>query len=841
MFGNLDFMSRSNGNASSLGQMLLKLFGLSSIAGVLALALLAPLAIVGGIAITTSATVFEGLPDYIKPVNASQASTLFGTKNGQPVEIARFYHENRISIGYNDMSPNIRNAVVATEDPRFFEHGGVDVISLIRAVLTNAAMGGGGPGASTITMQYVKNSLVAAAQLTDDEDAIAEATAVSLDRKIREMRLAIAVEGVATKQEILAGYLNLSFFGHRLNGIEAASNYYFGISAKDLNVPQSALLAAMLKSPNDYRPDEPANLDRAKSRRDYVIDNMRDEGYITADEAKAAKATPIETNIQQKPSGCEANQVTAFFCDYTVWTVRNSSEFGPTREDREMLLKRGGLNIYTTLDIDLQEVADQATKTWVPVEDPSQIGSATVSVQVNTGRILAMAENRVFDQTQSTEPGRTSVNYAADKPFGGSSGFQVGSTYKIFTLAQWLTNGYRLNDHVDGRVREWQGSDFSARCGAWVGTWAPNNITKEPEDLTVVQATALSVNTAYAYMASKVDICDIRDTAMRFGVKRADGDPLLYYPSAVIGTNEISPLSMAAAMAAVANKGTYCTPVAIDRVVVRATNQELPVPKTICSQAVTPEVAAGMTYAMQRVISGGTGGASNTGDGTPIAGKTGTTDSGVHTWMTGFSSAVGTATWVGNVVGSKSLSSFRLNNKAANTVRHDIWRTTMKKANELYPGEAFIAPPQSMIDAALLAIPSVTGQDPQAALEILKTAGFNPKIIETQVANAAPAGTVAYTRPAANGTAPTGSQVRIFVSKGGQKVVPNVSGMTVANAKAALLAAGYSAVSEPQPSQTQYFQKSATIPKGNVIGTDPAAGTAAPAASAILLIISSGP
>ncbi|MFM1926863.1 MAG: hypothetical protein RLZ06_439, partial [Actinomycetota bacterium] len=156
---------------------ILKFSGLSAIAGVLAMVVLAPILLVGGFLASAGISVFENLPDYIKPVNASQASTIYGIKDGQPVEVAKFYNENRISIDYNDMSANIRNAVVATEDPRFFEHGGVDIISLIRATLTNAAMGGGGPGGSTITMQYVKNSLVEAANLSGDKEAIAEATA----------------------------------------------------------------------------------------------------------------------------------------------------------------------------------------------------------------------------------------------------------------------------------------------------------------------------------------------------------------------------------------------------------------------------------------------------------------------------------------------------------------------------------------------------------------------------------------------------------------------------------------------------------------------------------------
>jgi membrane peptidoglycan carboxypeptidase len=845
MSGNLEFMSGSQNKSESKTSGILKFTGLSALVGVLGVLLLAPIGLVGGSAATTGLNLFENLPTYLKPVTGSQASTLYANDGDEKVVVANFYHENRISISYNDMSTNIRNAVVATEDPRFFEHGGVDWLSLARATATNAISAGNGPGGSTITMQYVKNSLVEAANLAGDKEAIAAATTASgiegIARKFKEIRMAIALEGVSSKQDILAGYLNLSFFGNQINGIEAASNYYFGVKASELNIPQAALLAGMLKSPNDYKPDEEGNLERAKGRRDYVIDNMAAEGYITGAEADAAKATPIEVNLTHTPSGCEANQTTAFFCDFTVWTIRNNVEFGATPEDRENLLRRGGLQIYSTLDLDAQTAAHEATMTWAPYDDPSQIGSATVSVQAGTGRILAMAENRVFDQTQSDELGHTSVNYATDREYGGSSGFQTGSTYKVFTLAQWLTAGFQLNDHVDGRVKEWGPGDFSARCGGVGGTWKPNNIVKEPEDLTVVQATTMSVNTAYVDMASQLDLCDIRDTAARFGVHRADGAELSYVPSSVIGVNEIAPLTMAAAMAGIANKGVYCSPVAIDRIVIRETQAELKVPTSDCSAAVTPEVAAGMTYAMQRVISGGTGGASSTGDGTPLAGKTGTTDSGVHTWMTGFSSAVGTATWVGNVVGNKSLGAYRLNNKAANTVRHDIWRTTMKAINKLYPGSAFDAPPASMVAATMITVPATGGQDPAAAEELINASDLNAKIQTRTIVSNQPEGTVARTVPGAGRSVPRGSQILIYISKGGTLKVPDVAGMSVVDAKSTLLAAGFAAVSEPQPSQTQFFVPSETIPAGFVVGTSPAAGTSATATGAILLILSTGP
>lgn len=356
----------------------------------------------------------------------------------------------------------------------------------------------------------------------------------------------------------------------------------------------------------------------------------------------------------------------------------------------------------------------------------------------------------------------------------------------------------------------------------------------------MVEATAKSINTAFASMASQLDLCDIRDVAMRFGVHRADHTPLLAYPSSILGINEIAPVTMAAALAGISNHGIFCTPVAIDRVVVRSTNEPMTVPTTQCSPAVQPEIAAGMIYAMKAVMSG-TGGASNTGDGAQIAGKTGTTDSGVHTWMTGTTTAVATATWVGNVVGTTSLTSFNLHGKAANTVRHDIWRTIMQTVNKLYPPGKFDNPPKSMVDATMITVPNEAGKLPSDATSDMVLAGLNASIVVNQVISTQPAGTVAWTSPAAGKATPRGKIVKIYVSKGGSSIVPNVTGMTVDDAKTALLNAGFAAVSTPQASQGQFYQHSATVPAGNVVSTLPEAGSTASADGAILLILSSGP
>jgi membrane peptidoglycan carboxypeptidase len=800
---------------------------------------LAPIAAVASYATTTGFTAFNSLAEYIKPVNAAQASTIYGNLNGEPVALATFYHENRVSIDYDQMSKNMINAVIATEDPRFFKHVGVDILSLTRATLGVASSGLSGPGGSTITMQYVKNSLIEAANIAGDEEALEAATVTTIDRKVREIRFAMALESVTSKEDILAGYLNLSFFGNQLNGIESASNYYFGVKAKDLTVPQAALLTAMLRAPNAYKPDEEENLPDAKIRRDYVINNMRDEGYITAAEAEVYKNEPIVANITPTATGCEANQPTAYFCDYIVWTIRNSPEFGETREDREMLLRRGGLEIYSSMDIALQNTTDSVVKNEMPIDNRWALGAASISVEVGTGRVLAMSQNRIFNQTNDEDPLTTSVNYSTDKDYGGSSGFQTGSTYKIFVLAEWLSKGFLLGDRVDARKRAWEASEFRARCGGLSGTWDPrnsNNASFTTE--TVLRSTSLSINTAFVNMAALLDLCDIRDMAVKLGVKRADGDELSFVQSSVLGVNELSPLSLAGAMAGFANDGVYCSPIAIDRVVVRITGEEMVVPLSQCSRAMSSEVAAAATYAFQQVISGGTATRSRTGDGVPVAGKTGTSDNTRQTWMTGFSSRVATAVWVGNVVGTQPVDYTSVRGLFGGAVRHEIWRKVMQQANATYGGEAFPLPSPVYLGASKITMPEINALLPEVAETIVKNAGLSVEVSDTSVASPNPVGSVAYANYDAGASVVRGSMVTLYISKGGMKEVPNVAGKTVAEATSILNNAGFTTVT---PGVSSQEETSSTVPAGNVVRTLPVAGKFAAVDGAVLLIISRGP
>jgi membrane peptidoglycan carboxypeptidase len=255
----------------------------------------------------------------------------------------------------------------------------------------------------------------------------------------------------------------------------------------------------------------------------------------------------------------------------------------------------------------------------------------------------------------------------------------------------------------------------------------------------------------------------------------------------------------------------------------------------------SPEVAAAATYAFEQVITGGTGTRSQIKDDVPIAGKTGTSDKSVQTWMTGFSTEVATAAWVGNVSGAIKVDNTSVRGLFGGGVRHEIWRKVMTKANSIYGGSAFPEPPAVYLGASKVIMPVVNALLPADAEEFIKLAGLSVEISASPVLSLNPIGTIAYADIEPGTEVIRGSMVTLFISKGGEVVVPDVSGLSVAAAKAKLLAAGFSAVSEPQPTQNTFFVNSSTIPKGNVVGTSPGAGTPAEGLGAILLIISKGP
>ena len=643
-------------------------------------------------------------------------------------------------------------------------------------------------GGSSITQQYVKNVLinngVREAKTEEEKEAAYDAaTETSPERKLKEMRYAIALEKKFSKDEILRGYLNIAAFGGRVYGIESAAQYYFGGKhAADLTLAEAASLIAIVNHPEKFRLDYPESETNGaatvvdgqpvpyadnKQRRDYILGEMLKLKKITQEEYDAAIATPVAPVITEPSTGCQTAAGSAYFCDYVTWVIKNQYDDPATPDVNEgaQMLQQGGLQIFTTLDLELQNRAETAIAENVPYSDSRfDVGSVAVTVQPGTGRILAMAQNKQYSNDPdvvATSPEYTSVNYSTDFEYGGSSGLQPGSTYKVFTLAEWLNEGHSLTETFNGSRRAF--TSFTDSCtGNWTGNYNPRNDDGRIAN-NAVDATAWSVNTSFMAMAQQLDLCKIKQTAQAFGVHRADGGDLQMNPSDVLGTQEIAPVTMAAAFAGIANNGLTCTPIAIDKIV-KADGTELAPPATTCSQSVTPEVAHSMAFAMQKTFAGGgTATASDPGTGVAHIGKTGTTDGAKDTWMIGASTKAATAVWVGNVVGEANLRNLSFDSGAAATARHRIWPAIMELADNKYGGDDFPEPDPSAFKQVLVDVPQVAGLSLDAAKQAIEAAGFVFEDGGQQDSNL-PAGTVSGTDP--SGQAGRGSTIRVFTSNG---------------------------------------------------------------------------
>jgi membrane peptidoglycan carboxypeptidase len=721
---------------------ILGLAGLSALAGVLISAMVAPAVAIAGVGVNSGVGVFDALPEYIDIGEQAEKNTLWAYRGARPnegyVKIAEVYWQDREEIPIERISPHVVNAAVAGEDRRFFDHSGVDATSIVRAVLGNVFSGDIQSGASTLTMQLIKNIFVQRSLYlpTEEErqEAYNQATATDFERKLNEMKLAIGLEKRFTKEEILEAYLNIAPFGGNTYGIQAASQKYFGKQSLDLTPSEAASLMAIVQYPTTRNLASSSNFQANQERRDVILQAMFAEGYLTEEEYNEAIAIPVDSNFvnpAEPTNGClAANEYAKFFCDYVVRNVENFEGLGATPEERNSRWRQGGLDVYTTLNMELQQVAQDRVWELVPNDvETFELGSATVSVEVKTGRILTMAQNKVFNDTE--EGGgitATAVNFNTDRPYGGSSGFQVGSTYKIFALLAWLQRGFGLNEVVDASKFELDQAEFLDTCadggGPWGGIWEfKNSGNLEIPSVTVYEATTRSINSAYASIAKELDQCEIRRNAEALGVHRADNGPLQTNPAAVLGTNEIAPLTMATAFAGIANGGQVCTPVVVDRFVT-ASGPDLPGQTTSCRQALTPDVAAAAAAPMRGVITGGTGSRSNPGGNVPVIGKTGTTDNQVQTWMVGSSTEVATAVWVGNILGDTSMR--RISN--GTVLRHDIFRPVMQLANEQYGGDSFPTPPARLQNGAGVQLPDITGLFVDEALLLLNGIGLNLEI-----------------------------------------------------------------------------------------------------------------
>ncbi|MFF3012707.1 transglycosylase domain-containing protein [Streptomyces sp. NPDC057939] len=632
-------------------QQAAKFLGVSVLSGVVLAGIAIPGAGALGLAAKGTVEGFDEIPANLKTPPLSQRTTILDAEGGL---IATVYSRDRQVVPLTAISPYMQKAIVAIEDSRFYEHGAVDLKGILRAVNRNAQEGGAAQGASTLTQQYVKNVFVEEAG--DDETKVREAQEKSLGRKIRELKYSIQVEEELGKKKILENYLNITYFGQQAYGIESAAQRYFSKPAKDLTMDESALLAGLVQSPSRYDPVN--DTQEAMKRRNTVLQRMADMKDISQAEAEEAKKKPVQLKVTRPKNGCiTAVKGAGFFCDYVRNTFLSDPVFGKTREDRAKIWNQGGLTVRTTLDPQSQESANASIKDHVNEDD--SIATAVTMIQPGTGRVLAMGQSKPYGFGKN----ETQINYSVDKRMGGSNfGFQVGSTFKPFIAAAAIEQGmaptkvYSAPNKIDypSPIPKCDGSQWvNLPEGKKKLATAENETEDEVGPYALRTAMEKSINTYFVQMIGEIGLCPVAEMTQKLGVVPADGSKLPEAPSIALGSAELSPLTMANAYATFANRGTYCTPIALESIT-DAHGKALAVPKTKCERAMSQDTADTINTLLRGVVDSGTGekaGLSNRDN----AGKTGTTDSRYNAWFVGYTPNMSGAVWVGSG-GAKKIS-----------------------------------------------------------------------------------------------------------------------------------------------------------------------------------------
>ncbi|MEU1617225.1 transglycosylase domain-containing protein [Streptomyces sp. NPDC005722] len=626
----------SSGGTSS-AQQAAKFLGVSVLAGVVLAGIALPAAGALGLSAKGTAAGFDSLPGELKRPPLSQSTQILDTKGDL---IATVYSRDRKVVGLDKISKSMQQAIVAIEDARFYEHGAIDVKGILRALNKNAQEGGVSEGASTLTQQYVKNVFVEEAG--DDPTKVQQATQQTLGRKIKEMKYAIQLEQELGKQKILENYLNITFFGEQAYGVESAARRYFSKSAKNLSLTESALLAGLVQSPSRYDPvNDP---EEAKKRRDVVLQRMADMKDITQAEADEGKKKPLGLKVTQPKNGCiTAVNGAGFFCDYVRQVFLTDKTFGKTKSERSKRWDQGGLTIRTTLDPKAQRSVQDSISRHVYKSD--DVATAVTLVQPGTGKIIGMGQSRPYGFGKN----QTQINLSVNQAMGGGVGYQPGSTFKPITAAAAIEQGTDPAQTYPSPYEMPYPSPVTTCGGNWLNTenaTVSNENESEKGPYSMKEATAKSVNTYYVQLISDIGVCPVVKMANSMGVQRANGKKLSQVPSLTLGSQEVSPLTMANAYATFANKGVYCTPVAIQSIT-DASGKKLPVPKTDCERAMTEQTAATLNTLLKGVVEDGTGQQAGLSD-RDSAGKTGTTDERYAAWFVGYTSDMAGAVWVGD-------------------------------------------------------------------------------------------------------------------------------------------------------------------------------------------------
>ena len=529
--------------------------------------------------------------------------------------------QNRSQVPLSKVPDTVKLSVLAAEDADFYEHNGVNVRSILRAVDANIESGGVAQGGSTITQQVVKNTLVG-----DEQD---------LSRKLREAFLAVELEKQMDKDEILEYYLNGVYLGGGAYGVQAASEYYFQKSVETLNWAEGALLAALIRSPSYYDPFR--NPDVAERRRSIVFGRLVAEGELTEEEVAFSETVPLPTTPNRpKP-------VYDYFQEEVKQALLTDPGYGlgATEAARNRAVFEGGIRVYTTFDPSLQLQAVQASSETLPnhngdltftVDDPRSAEDtfgtqAIVSVQPDTGAVRAMVGGPGFERWQ--------YNLA-------TAGRQPGSTMKTFVLAALFENDFVPADKVNGGSCTFkfpsQREPYSPSTSSRVGYG------------TITKMTQASSNCGFVRLGQAVGIDKVVDLARRLGVK----GELDAVPSLPLGTSDVSPLEMASAYATFANDGVHHEPYMVERIEDR-NGKVLYQHQSTGEQVVSVQTARLVNQVLQANVTSGTGTRAKIANGQPAAGKTGTTNDSTDVWFVGYTPQLSTAVWMGAPKGNISL------------------------------------------------------------------------------------------------------------------------------------------------------------------------------------------
>lgn len=678
-------------------------------------------------------------------------------------------HDGRISepVPFDEMPLTMVYAMLGAEDSDFFLHEGVDYRSIFSAALSNLTSDST-RGGSTITQQVVKNTFVG--------------SELTIQRKIQEAFTALELERRYTKEQILEYYMNSIFFGSNAYGVSAAAEEFFQKDLNELTIAEAATIAVLPRNPTQYNPRR--NADLVLDRRNDVIVEMLDSGFITEQAAEIALAEPMVI-AERQPSISEADHVVA----EVKRRLLNNEEFsflGETREERKIAIfgcsaedldcdGGGGLNIYLTIDLDLQNAANGILRDWLPVdEDPdTQLPTGAIAmVESQNGAVRVIASGLPFEDEQF------------DLAVQGAR--NPGSSFKPFALVASLENG--------GSINSWWDSSSPLDipcpyvCSSRGNVWRVSNAGGGGSGLMrLYEATYRSVNTVYAQVSVEVGPDKIVETANRMGIT-AELTPV---PSIVLGAGAVSPLDMASAYTNFATNGLWSKPFLVERIE-KSDGSEVYQHEHNPVQVVEPAIIAVARRPML-VVPTSSGTAPRANIGRPQGGKTGTHQNFTEAWFVGYVPQYATAVWVGYPDQQLPLTNVFINGQTysrvfGGSVPAPIWAEFMQVALNGMPIAEFPADPpgtEQYTVTPTTTVPDVLGSTQDSATRALLNAHLRPVV--QMVPSLEPEGTVLAQSPEGGAVVAQGTGVSISVSTGQLAIAPVLTGLTELEASAALV------------------------------------------------------